>query len=88
MRCAAAIDTNYARGITATRGTSCVLRKRGDRARRATNSIVCISECSGKEVPPMPSSPAHPRMYMSVEKREQVERRLDELLEHEVTSES
>ncbi len=36
----------------------------------------------------MPSSPAHPRMYMSVEKRERVERRLDELLEHGVTSES
>ncbi len=36
----------------------------------------------------MPSSPAHPRMYMSVEKQERVERRLDELLEHGVTSES
>ena len=50
--------------------------------------MVRISVCHYKEVPPMPSSPSHPRMYMSVEKRERVERRLDELLEHGVTSES
>ena len=38
--------------------------------------------------PPMPNSPAHPYIYLSVEQRKRCERWLDELLDMEVASES